>query len=96
MLVFMLDPHFKHLRFIQDYVGHELAMQIVAKYYCEVFLLILLIVYKSLTPNCITIEPIGSIMVELIEFGSLGFFKANLFLFRRIIVVINPFSPLIW
>ncbi len=59
-------------------------------------LLILLIVYKSLTQNCITIEPIGSIVVELVVFGSLGFFKANLFIFRRFITVINPFSPLIW
>jgi hypothetical protein len=36
------------------------------------FLLILLIVYKALTPNYITIEPIASIVVELIVFGSLG------------------------
>jgi hypothetical protein len=58
-------------------VAHELAMQIVAKYDCEMFLLILLIVYKALTPNCITIKPIGSIVVELVIFGSLGFFKKN-------------------
>jgi len=77
-------------------VAHELAMQIVAKYDYEVFLLILLVVYKALTPNCIIIKLIGYIVVELVVYGSLGFFKTNLFIFRRIVVVINPFSPLIW
>jgi len=77
-------------------VAHELAMQIVAKYDYEVFLLILLVVYKALTPNCIIIKLIGYIVVELVVYGSLGFFKTNLFIFRRIVVAINPFSLLIW
>jgi hypothetical protein len=55
-------------------VAHELAMQIVAKYDYEVFLLILLVVYKALTPNCIIIKLIGYIVVELVVYGSLGFF----------------------
>jgi hypothetical protein len=77
-------------------VAHELTMQIVAKYDYEVFLLILLVVYKALTPNCIIIKLIGYIVVELVVYGSLGFFKTNLFIFRRIVVAINPFSLLIW
>jgi hypothetical protein len=32
MLVFMLDPHFKSPQLIKDYVGLELAMQVVVNY----------------------------------------------------------------
>jgi hypothetical protein len=32
MLVFMLDPSFKNMQLIKNYVGFELAMQVVANY----------------------------------------------------------------
>jgi hypothetical protein len=32
MLVFMLEPHFKNLQSIKNYVGLELAMQVATNY----------------------------------------------------------------
>ncbi len=64
----------------------------------------LLIAYKTLTLNFVTIEPIGFIMVELGVFESLAFneeatlgpFKVELFLFKKFTMLVDPFNPLIW
>ncbi len=37
--------------------ANELAVQIVAKYECNLFLPMLLTIYKALTSNVVTIEP---------------------------------------
>ncbi len=83
--------------------GLELAMQVVTKYDHEVILQMLLIFYKALIQYFVTIEPIGSIVVELGVFGSLvfteevvsGLFKAKLSLFKKTRMLTNPFKPLI-
>jgi CO/xanthine dehydrogenase Mo-binding subunit len=51
MLVLMFDMCFKNLQFIKDYVGLELAMQVVVDYDQEILMPLLLIVYHALTPN---------------------------------------------
>ncbi len=63
----------------------------------------LLIVYCALTPNSTSITYVASTMVELCVFGSLAFvkeivmglIKAQLSLFKRIVVLIDPFNPFI-
>lgn len=70
----------------------ELAMQVVTKYDHEVILQMLLIFYKALIQYFVTIEPIGSIVVELGVFGSLvfteevvlGLLKAKFFFSRKL------------
>jgi hypothetical protein len=62
---------------------------------------LLLIVYHASTPNSTTIT---SIVVELDVFGSLasieevimGFIRAQLSLFKRIAMPINPLIPFAW
>ncbi len=63
----------------------------------------LLIVYHALTPNLTSITFVAFTVVELNVFGSLafaktvtmGFIKTELSLFKRIVVLIDPFSPFI-
>ncbi len=44
----MLDLHFKNLWFIGDYVGLQLAMQVVVEYDQEVLMPLLITIYKAL------------------------------------------------
>jgi hypothetical protein len=68
----MFDPSFKNLQFIQDYIGLELAMQVV-KYDQKVLMPLLLIVYKALTLIAMTIHDLTTLNVfELKVFGSLA------------------------
>jgi hypothetical protein len=66
----MFDSWFKNLHFIHDFVGIELAMQIVIGYNREILLVLLLTIYNNLTLTSIDVEPIWSITFEL------GVFKA--------------------
>jgi hypothetical protein len=66
----MFDPSFKNLQLIRDYIGLELAMQVV-KYDQEVLMPLLLIVYKALTSIVMTIhDPTTLNVFELKVFGS--------------------------
>ncbi len=68
----MFDPSLKNLQFIQDYIGLELAMQVV-KYDQKVLMPLLLIVYKALTLIAMTIHDLTTLNVfELKVFGSLA------------------------
>ncbi len=68
----MFDPSFKNLQFIQDYIGLELAMQVV-KYDQNFLMPLLLIVYKALTLIAMTIHDLTTLNVfELKVFGSLA------------------------
>jgi hypothetical protein len=64
----MLDPHFKSLQIIQNYMGLEVVVQIATKYDCEV--LILLTMYNKLTPTPFIVEPLH-VLPKLGVFGSL-------------------------
>jgi len=63
----------------------------------------LLIVYHALTPNSTSTTFVAFTVVELNVFGSLAFakkvamafIKTELSLFKRIAVLIDPFSPFI-
>jgi hypothetical protein len=82
----------------------ELAMQVVAKYDCEVFMFILFIVYKALVPFFFVIVDFATSNVfELSVFGYVAFItkttlglKVELLIFRRTIVLANPFNIFTW
>ncbi len=99
MLVFMLDPHFKNLQFIRDYVGLKLAMQIVVDYDQNILMPFLLTIYHTLTPNSIIATFVASTVVEIsvskssIEEFAMGFIRTKLSFFKRTILPIDPFSP---
>jgi hypothetical protein len=89
-----------HLRLC---LGLELAMQVVAKYDCEVFMLILFIVYKTLVPFFVIVDFATSNAFELSVFGYVAFItkttlglKVELLIFRRTKMLANPFSIFIW
>jgi hypothetical protein len=71
MLVFMLDPCFKNLQFIKDYVGLELAMQIATNYDRKFIMPLSLTLDHALTPNLAIVTSIAFTMVRLNVFGSL-------------------------
>ncbi len=48
MLVIMLDPHFKNMKVIWDYVGNMVVVNVVSKYDCKVVYPLLLHVYLHL------------------------------------------------
>ncbi len=104
MLIFMFDSWFNNLQFIHDFVGIELAMQVVVEYDHEILLLMLLIVYNNLTLTSIHVEPTWSITLELGVFGALasieeatlGFLKAEMSLFKKTIMFTTVFNPFTW
>ncbi len=51
MLVLMLDPCFKNLQLIQNYVGLEVVMEIVVEYDRTILMPLLLTVYNNQNPN---------------------------------------------
>jgi hypothetical protein len=78
-------------------VGFELDMSVATIYDREVFMLVLLTIYTTLTLTFITnIECVGFVMIESNLFGSLispkgvtfEFFKVELSIFRKILVPI--------
>ncbi len=85
MLVLMLDPHFKNLQIIPDFVGLEWIVKIVVEYDYRVLLLALLIAYNRLTLTLIRVEVASHVLLILGVFGSLvliegttmGFLKAK-------------------
>jgi hypothetical protein len=101
---FMLDLHFKNLQLIRDYVGLELAIQVVVNFDREILMPLLLTIYHALTPNSAIVTSVASTVVELGVFGSLAFTKKvamglitiELLLFRRTAMPIDLFSPFIW
>jgi hypothetical protein len=104
MLVFMLDSWFKNLQLIHDFVGIELAMQVVVEYECEILLLLLLTIYNNLTLTYVDVEPGWSITLELcvfealasIEDATLGLFKVEMSFFKKTTVLTIAFSPFTW
>jgi hypothetical protein len=80
----MFDPSFKNLQFIQNYIGLELAMQVV-KYDQKVLMPLLLIVYKALTLIAMTIHDLTTPNVfELKVFGSLASIEKTTLGFLRV------------
>ncbi len=85
-------------------MGLELAMQVVAKCNCEIFMLMLLIVYNNLTPTSIDVELVGFVTLELDVFGTLastkeatlGLLKVELSFFRKIAMHTRTFNPFTW
>ncbi len=103
-MVFMFDPHFTNLQLIRNYVGLELAMQVVVNFDREILMPLLLTSYHALTPNLAIVTSVASTVIELGVFGSLAFTKEvamgpitiELSLFRRTAMPIDLFSPFIW
>jgi hypothetical protein len=59
-----------HLRLC---LGLELAMQVVAKYDWEVFMLIMFIVYKALVPFVVIVDFVTSYVFKLSVFNYVAF-----------------------
>jgi hypothetical protein len=100
----MLDPCFKNLQLIQDYVGLEVVMAIAAKYDHTILMPLFLTIYNSLTLKPITIEPLDLNTPELGVFGSMastkevamGLFRVELSLYRQITMPTETFNPFNW
>lgn len=104
MLALMLDPRFKGLGLVRDYVGGEKVVSIVFEYDSLVLLPLLMQCYKRLHPTAQSQEPITP-MSENSIFGAqasaeeviLEQLKSELSLFRRLHVADGDYdSPLAW
>ncbi len=99
----MLDPHFKSMQIIQNYMGLEVVMQIATKYDCEVLVSILLTIYNKLTSTPLIVEPLH-VLPKLGIFGSLtsrkkttmGLLQNESSLYREITMPSETFSLLNW
>ncbi len=80
----MLDLQFEILHLIYDFVGLELAMQIVAKYDHGILMPILLSVYNNLTLTSTDVELVGSITLEFDVFGVLTFTKEAILCYLKL------------
>nr|XP_024402695.1 uncharacterized protein LOC112295398 isoform X2 [Physcomitrium patens] len=110
MLVLMLDPRYKGLSLVKDYVGKNLALQVVAEVDKQALLPCLVTVFKHLNPSSVenvpTLSPTSKDSFdENSLFGStasndeaiVGHLKAELSFFRRL--HIDPKeceNPLAW
>jgi hypothetical protein len=110
MLALMLDPRYKGLSLVKDYVGRERALQVVAETDANALLPCLVTVFKQLNPSSVenapALSPTSKDSVdENSLFGStasndeaiVGHLKAELSLFRRL--HIDPKeceNPLAW
>lgn len=72
MLVLMPNLQFKNLQFIYDFVGFELAMQVVVEYDYEIFMPLQLIFYDNLTSIFVDVVLIGFVTFELDVSGVLA------------------------
>jgi hypothetical protein len=104
MLALMLDPRFKGLGLVRDYVGGEKVVSIVYEYDNLVLLPLLMQCYKRLHPTAQSQEPITPISENSI-FGAqasaeeviMEQLKSELSLFRRLHVADGDYdSPLSW
>ncbi|KAG0584835.1 hypothetical protein M758_3G242300 [Ceratodon purpureus] len=104
MLALMLDPRFKGLGLVRDYVGPEKVVGIVFEYDNLVLLPLLMQCYKRLHPTAQSQEPVTPISENSI-FGAqasaeeviLEQLKSELSLFRRLHVADGDYdSPLLW
>jgi hypothetical protein len=50
MLILMLNPHFKSLWVVQNYVGHKNAICFIAKYDAKENIPFLMIIFEQLNP----------------------------------------------
>jgi hypothetical protein len=64
MLTLMLDPRFKSLRVVENYVGHGACIHLVAKYDVNAIILLLMIVFEVL--NLI----VQAYPIEVVGFGD--------------------------
>ncbi|KAG0556897.1 hypothetical protein KC19_11G087000 [Ceratodon purpureus] len=110
MLALMLDPRYKGLSLVKDYVGRERALQVVAETDANALLPSLVTVFKQLNPSSIENAPaLSPSSKDSVDdnslFGStasndeaiVGHLKAELSLFRRL--HIDPKeceNPLAW
>lgn len=104
MLALMLDPRFKGLGLVRDYVGADKVVVIVLEYDNMVLLPLLMQCYKRLHPTAQSQEPVTPISENSI-FGAqasaeeviLEQLKSELSLFRRLHVADGEYdSPLAW
>ena len=104
MLALMLDPRFKGLGLVRDYVGPEKVVGIVFEYDNLVLLPLLMQCYKRLHPTAQSQEPVTPISENSI-FGAqasaeeviLEQLKSELSLFRRLHVADGDYdNPLLW
>lgn len=107
MLALMLDPRFKGLELLQDYVGREVAKKVVDEYDTKVLVPMLVKVAVILSPTVVA-QPTALIVPHVSQtslFGapastaeaSKGLLLGELSLFRRLVVEpINVACPLLW
>ena len=105
MLSLMLDPRYKGLHVINDYVGHEKAMHIVAEYNQLAFVPLLVNVSWLLNPSLEnTLAPTLEATTDSLfghtsstEEASEGMLKSELILFRKLFVHVDKnIAPLVW
>jgi hypothetical protein len=107
MLALMLDPRFKDLEVILNYVGHDMAKQVVDDYDSKVLVPLLLKAATILSPIA-AVEPAATtdpLPAQMKLFGALasiaetskGLLLIELSLFRRLMVdPANIACPLMW
>ncbi len=93
------------MQLVGNFVGFDTTTHIATIYDCEVLMIVLMIVYNKLTLIVVVVvEHVANVAPRLGVFGCwisfketiVGFLKAQLSLFKRTFVQINPFNPLIW
>jgi hypothetical protein len=80
----MFDPQFENSHLIRDFVGLELAKQIIAKYDRGIFMPLLVSVYINLTLISTNVELVGSITLKLDVFGVSTFTKETTLHFLKL------------
>ena len=107
MLVLMLDPRFKILKLLQDYVGREMAKKVVDECDTKVLVPMLVKVAVILSPTIVAqpTAPIVPHVSQISLFGALasigkaskGLLLGELNLFMRLVIEpVNVACPLLW
>jgi hypothetical protein len=71
MFVLIIDPHFKNLQLIGNFVGFDTTTHIATIYDCEGLMLVLMIIYNKLTLIVVVVVEHRLLLFHL-DWGSLG------------------------
>ncbi|KAJ7552447.1 hypothetical protein O6H91_06G055400 [Diphasiastrum complanatum] len=104
ILALMLDPHFKGLSLVRDYVGRDAAIQIVGEYDVKVLIPLLVTCFNRLNPRAQTTQPLEHDVADSLfghqasdEEATTSLVKSELSLFRRLNIPLEECSsPLQW
>ncbi|KAJ7538060.1 hypothetical protein O6H91_11G033100 [Diphasiastrum complanatum] len=103
-IALMLDPRFKGLSLVRDYVGRDAAIQIVGEYDVKVLIPLLVTCFNRLNPGAQTTQPLEHDVADSLfghqasdEEATTNLVKSELSLFRRLNIPLKECSsPLQW